>query len=94
MNHGVFRRMIQLVLVQISPILGTRNSHILLPRRDIKDRWRGLTNGLAGLLCASLGSLDEKRTVSPNFALRPEGDLPPGKYHRDPWINPEPTRMF
>ncbi|KAF8609557.1 Gpi16 subunit GPI transamidase component [Ceratobasidium sp. AG-I] len=42
----------------------------------IEKRWRGLTNALAGLFCASLGSMDERRTVVPDIAFRPEGDLP------------------
>ncbi|KZO90508.1 Gpi16 subunit, GPI transamidase component, partial [Calocera viscosa TUFC12733] len=39
-------------------------------------RWQGLTNGLAGLFCASLSSQMEQRTTSPRLAFRPEGDLP------------------
>lgn len=52
--------------------------------RSIKDlfgysvdhRWQGLRNALAGLFCASLGSLDEQRTTSPVLAFEPEGTLP------------------
>ncbi|CUA76870.1 GPI transamidase component PIG-T [Rhizoctonia solani] len=42
----------------------------------IDARWRGLTNALAGLFCASLGSMDTRRTIIPDIAFRPEGDLP------------------
>ena len=40
------------------------------------ERWRGLRNALAGLFCASLGSIDEQRTTSPSLTFGPEGDLP------------------
>ncbi|KAG6872379.1 hypothetical protein C0995_010193 [Termitomyces sp. Mi166 len=43
---------------------------------SIDERWRGLRNALAGLFCASLGSLDEKRTTSPARSFLPEGQLP------------------
>lgn len=43
---------------------------------SIDERWKGLRNSLAGLFCASLGSLDEMRTTSPTFSFRPEGSLP------------------
>ncbi|KAF8509714.1 GPI transamidase component PIG-T [Hysterangium stoloniferum] len=39
-------------------------------------RWQGLRNALAGLFCASLGELDERRTTSPVYAFQPDGDLP------------------
>ncbi|QRW05512.1 Gpi16 subunit, GPI transamidase component [Ceratobasidium sp. AG-Ba] len=42
----------------------------------IDIRWHKLTNALAGLFCASLGSMDAKRTAIPKIAFRPEGDLP------------------
>lgn len=42
----------------------------------VDERWKGLRNSLAGLFCASLGSLDELRTTSPAFAFKPEGSLP------------------
>ncbi|KAK7060228.1 Subunit of the glycosylphosphatidylinositol transamidase complex-like protein [Paramarasmius palmivorus] len=42
----------------------------------IDQRWQGLRNALAGLFCASLGSLDEQRTTSPKYAFPPEGSLP------------------
>lgn len=43
---------------------------------SVDERWRGLRNALAGLFCASLGSLDEQRTTSPVLTFRPEGSLP------------------
>ncbi|KAF8650109.1 hypothetical protein AX16_005409 [Volvariella volvacea WC 439] len=43
---------------------------------SIDTRWRGLRNALAGLFCASLGSLDELRTTSPARTFEPEGALP------------------
>ncbi|KAK0185635.1 Gpi16 subunit GPI transamidase component [Armillaria mellea] len=39
-------------------------------------RWQGLRNALAGLFCASIGSLDEQRTTSPVLPFAPEGSLP------------------
>lgn len=43
------------------------------PQRDpnisIDERWIGLRNALAGLFCASLGSLDDRRTSSPASAF-------------------------
>lgn len=42
----------------------------------MNDRWQGLRNALAGLFCASLGSLDEQRTTSPSRAFFPQGSLP------------------
>ncbi|KAG6876909.1 hypothetical protein C0993_012144 [Termitomyces sp. T159_Od127] len=43
---------------------------------SLDERWRGLRNALAGLFCASLGSLDEQRTTSPARSFLPEGHLP------------------
>ncbi|KAF9076064.1 Gpi16 subunit GPI transamidase component [Rhodocollybia butyracea] len=43
---------------------------------SIDERWQGLRNALAGLFCASLGSLDEQRTTSPRQSFPPQGDLP------------------
>ncbi|GJE92588.1 Gpi16 subunit GPI transamidase component [Phanerochaete sordida] len=40
------------------------------------ERWKNLRNALAGLFCASIGSLDEQRTTSPALTFQPEGDLP------------------
>lgn len=42
----------------------------------IDERWQGLRNALAGLFCASLGSMDEQRTTSPTLSFAPEGLLP------------------
>lgn len=44
---------------------------------SVDERWKTLRNALAGLFCASLGSLDEQRTTSPTLTFQPEGDLPP-----------------
>jgi len=44
--------------------------------RTVDERWQGLRNALAGLFCASLGSLDELRTTSPAESFVPEGSLP------------------
>lgn len=43
---------------------------------SIDERWKNLRNALAGLFCASLGSLDDQRTTSPTLTFQPEGDLP------------------
>jgi Gpi16 subunit, GPI transamidase component len=54
-----------------------------MPCFSIDERWKGLRNALAGLFCASLGSLDELRTTSPMRSFEPEGDLPDwGTPHR------------
>ncbi|KAI0686844.1 Gpi16 subunit GPI transamidase component [Cytidiella melzeri] len=45
-------------------------------KASVDERWRGLRSNLAGLFCASLGSMDEQRTTSPVLTFRPEGDLP------------------
>ncbi|KIJ35768.1 hypothetical protein M422DRAFT_76311 [Sphaerobolus stellatus SS14] len=45
-------------------------------------RWQGLRNALAGLFCASLGELDDRRTTTPTVAFQPDGDLPKGTPHR------------
>ncbi|KAJ7134086.1 GPI transamidase component PIG-T [Mycena crocata] len=42
----------------------------------VDERWRGLRNALAGLFCASLGSLDELRTTSPTLSFAPQGGVP------------------
>jgi GPI-anchor transamidase subunit T len=49
-------------------------------RISFAGRWQGLRNALAGLFCASLGELDERRTTSPVHAFQPDGDLPAGTY--------------
>ncbi|KAF5315239.1 hypothetical protein D9619_007502 [Psilocybe cf. subviscida] len=43
---------------------------------SIDERWKGLRNALAGLFCASVGSLDALRTTSPPQSFSPEGSLP------------------
>ncbi|KAJ7252017.1 Gpi16 subunit, GPI transamidase component-domain-containing protein [Mycena rebaudengoi] len=41
----------------------------------IDERWRAVRNQLAGLFCASLGSLDELRTTAPDQVFAPRGGL-------------------
>jgi hypothetical protein len=48
----------------------------LLTHNSIDDRWQGLRNALAGLFCASLGTIDEQRTTSPTHSYFPQGILP------------------
>ena len=62
----------------MSPATATRKSFPCNPSREyrIDDRWSGLRNALAGLFCASLGSMDEQRTTSPYLSFSPEGSLP------------------
>ena len=43
---------------------------------SVDQRWKDLRNALAGLFCASLGSLDEQRTTSPELTFSPEGSVP------------------
>ena len=45
-------------------------------RNRVDDRWKGFRNALAGLFCASLGSLDDLRTTSPAQSFPSEGTLP------------------
>ncbi|XP_024868411.1 GPI transamidase component PIG-T [Temnothorax curvispinosus] len=40
---------------------------------NIDDEWKGLTNALAGLLCASLNFVDASNSMSPEFTFRPTG---------------------
>ncbi|PFH53295.1 hypothetical protein AMATHDRAFT_137876 [Amanita thiersii Skay4041] len=40
------------------------------------EQWRGLRNALAGLFCATLGSLDDQRTTSPILSFQPHDSLP------------------
>ncbi|KAL4247935.1 GPI transamidase component PIG-T [Abortiporus biennis] len=44
--------------------------------QSVDQRWSGLRNALSGLFCASIGSLDEQRTTSPDFTFQPKGYLP------------------
>lgn len=48
-------------------ILHPKPQALFLVRVD--DRWINLRNALAGLFCASLGSLDDRRTSSPTSAF-------------------------
>lgn len=40
---------------------------------NIDKEWKGLTNALAGLLCASLNFIDMSNSMSPEFTFRPTG---------------------
>ncbi|EFN64949.1 GPI transamidase component PIG-T [Camponotus floridanus] len=40
---------------------------------NIDKEWKGLTNALAGLLCASLNFIDTSNSMSPEFTFRPTG---------------------
>ncbi|KAL0127943.1 hypothetical protein PUN28_003301 [Cardiocondyla obscurior] len=40
---------------------------------NINEEWKGLTNALAGLLCASLNFVDASNSMSPEFTFRPTG---------------------
>lgn len=42
----------------------------------VDERWSGLRNALSGLFCASLGSLDSRRTLSPAVAFPLSGSTP------------------
>lgn len=56
-----------------------------LPCVSIDERWEGTRNALAGLFCASLGTMDTQRTTAPTRAFPPTGDLPalpPPRTHR------------
>ncbi|KZW01503.1 Gpi16 subunit, GPI transamidase component [Exidia glandulosa HHB12029] len=44
------------------------------------ERWVGLRNALAGVFCASLGSLDDQRTTTPALSFKPSVQLPLGKH--------------
>lgn len=48
--------------------------------QSVDQRWKDMSNGLAGLFCASLGALDETRTTKPQWAFAPEGDLLPSTF--------------
>lgn len=45
-------------------------------RTSSDARWKGVRNALAGLFCASLGELDQRRTTSPAYSFHPHGDIP------------------
>lgn len=40
---------------------------------SVDQEWKGLTNALAGLLCASLNFVDPSNSMSPEFSFRPTG---------------------
>ncbi|KAK9721077.1 Subunit of the glycosylphosphatidylinositol transamidase complex-like protein [Basidiobolus ranarum] len=40
---------------------------------NVEENWKGLTNALAGLYCASLNFIDDTITVEPKLSFRPEG---------------------
>ncbi|KAF7386469.1 hypothetical protein HZH68_013601 [Vespula germanica] len=40
---------------------------------NIDQEWKGLTNALSGLLCASLNFIDSANSVSPKYTFRPRG---------------------
>jgi hypothetical protein len=40
---------------------------------SVDEEWKGLTNALAGLLCASLNFVDISNSMSPEFTFRPTG---------------------
>lgn len=53
----------------------TSKEYAIETSNSVDERWQGLRNALAGLFCASLGSLDGQRTTSPTLAFPPEGAL-------------------
>lgn len=46
-----------------------------LSDQDIQEKWKGLTNALAGLFCASLNYMDSSMTSEPLLAFQPRGHL-------------------
>ncbi|KAK1135762.1 hypothetical protein K0M31_000338 [Melipona bicolor] len=48
--------------------------------KNVDDEWKGLTNALAGLFCASLNFVNPANSVSPEYTFRPTGvvDRPGG----------------
>ena len=44
-----------------------------VPAENVDTAWEGLTNALAGLLCASLNKLDKTTGVSPKHSFQPTG---------------------
>lgn len=52
-----------------------RRKFVLLTSFRTEGIWRGLRNSLAGLVCVSLGTLDEQRTTSATMAFPPGGSL-------------------
>ncbi|TRM62045.1 GPI transamidase component PIG-T [Schizophyllum amplum] len=56
--------------------LSLNAGHWLYERWGLDARWSGVRNALAGLFCATLGTMDEWRTTSPALTFPPEGSLP------------------
>lgn len=52
-----------------------------IPSPRVDERWSGLRNALSGIFCASLGSLDSRRTTSPAVAFPLLGSTPPLAQH-------------
>lgn len=44
-----------------------------VPVDNVDSTWEGLTDALAGLLCASLNKLDRTQSISPDLSFRPRG---------------------
>ena len=42
---------------------------------SVPAQWKGLVNGVSGLICASLSSIDSSLTYQPPSSFRPEGAL-------------------
>jgi GPI-anchor transamidase subunit T len=41
--------------------------------QNIPEKWKGLTNSLAGLLCATFNDVETANSMSPKWNFRPEG---------------------
>ncbi|OWA53476.1 GPI transamidase component PIG-T [Hypsibius exemplaris] len=44
----------------------------------LPEKWKGLTNSLSGLLCATFSKIDTANSLSPKWNFRPEGLVPGG----------------
>ena len=42
---------------------------------SVDQRWKGLTNSLAGLFCATLNDITTAKSVSPVWQFRPQGKI-------------------
>ncbi len=42
---------------------------------SIATKWKGLVNGVSGLMCASLSSIDSSSTYEPPLSFRPHGAI-------------------
>ena len=49
------------------------SGHVDSTSGDVDHTWEGLTDGLAGLLCASLNKLDRTQAVTPKYSFQPLG---------------------